>query len=125
MTTTTPKPANPSTLPRVLVQYHLHRHGQDASILAGSSVISQESVCPPFESCPNRNLLQQFFGIEFHHDYHTYVCTILTYEISCCFSLVENIQYWLSHDWYKFGLDAAMPGRTLSWIFDQVHSHLV
>ncbi len=55
MTVTTPKPADPSTLPRVLVQYHLHRHGQDVSILAGSAVLSRDSMCPPFESCPNRN----------------------------------------------------------------------
>ena len=31
----------------------------------------------------------------------------------------------MSHERYKFGLDAAMPGCTSSWIFDQVHSHLV
>ncbi len=125
LTATTPKPANPSTSPGVVVQYHLHRHDQDATILAGSSVLSRESVYPPFESCPNKNLFQQFFGIEFHHDDHTYVRAISTYEFSHCFGLVDNIQYWLSHDKYKFGLDAAMPGRTSSWIFDQVHSHLV
>ena len=123
-TATMPKPANPSTLPGVVVQYHLHRHGQDATILAGSSVLSWESVCPPFESCPNKNLFQQFFGIEFHHDDHTYIRAISTYEFSHCFGLVDNIQYRLSHDNYKFGLDASMPGRTSSWIFDQVHSHL-
>jgi hypothetical protein len=125
MTTTTPKQADPSTSPRVLVQYHLHRHGQDVSILAGSAVISRDSMCPPFESCPNRNLFQQFFGIEFHHDGHTYVRALSTYEFSRCFGLIEDIQYRLSHEKYKFGLDAAMPGRTSSWIFDQVHTHLV
>ena len=125
MTATMPKPADPLTLPGVLVQYQLHRHGQDAAILAGSSVLSWESVCPPFESCPNKNLFQQFFGIEFHHDDHTYVRAISTYEFSRCFGLVENIQYPLSHDRHKFGLDAAMSGRTSSWIFDQTHSHLV
>jgi len=125
LTATTPKPANPSTSPGVVVQYHLHRHGQDATILAGSSVLSRESVCPPFESCPNKNLFQQFFGIEFHHDDHTYVRAISTCEFSRCFGLVDNIQYRLSHKKYKFGLDAAMPGRTSSWIFDHVHSHLV
>jgi hypothetical protein len=125
MTATTPKPADPSTLPRVLVQYHLNRHGQDASILAGSAVLSCESMCPPFESCPNRNLFRQFFGIEFHHDGHTYVRALSTYEFSRCFGLIEDIQYRLSHERYKFSLDAAMPGRTSSWIFDQVHTHLV
>ncbi len=121
----TPEPADPSTLPGVLVWHHLHRHGQDATILAGSSVLSWESVCPPFESYPNQNLFQQFFGIKFHHDGHTYVHAISTYEFSRCFGLVKNIQYRLSHDRYKFGLDTAMPGRTLSWIFNQVHFHIV
>ena len=119
------KPADPSMSPKVVVKYHLHRHGQDASILAGLSVLSPESVCPPFESCPNQNLFQQFFSIEFHHNNHTYVCAILTYEFSCCFGLVDNIQYQMSHERYKFGLDAAMPGHRSSWIFDQVHSHLL
>ncbi len=125
MTAITPKLANPSTSPGVLVQYHLNRHSQNATILAGSSVLSWERVCSPFEPCPNQNLFQQFFGIKFHHDDHTNVRAILTYDFSRCFWLVENIQYRLSHDRYKFGLDAAMPGHTLSWIFDQVHSHLV
>ena len=119
------KASRSSTSPRVLVQYHLQRHGQDTSILAGSVVLSRESMCPPFESCPNRNLFQQFYGIELHHNDHTYVCALSTYEFSRCFGLIEDIQYRLSHERYKFGLNAAMPGWTLSWIFDQVHTHLV
>jgi hypothetical protein len=39
--------------------------------------------------------------------------------------LVEQIQYRLSHDKYKYGLDESMPSKTLAWIFEQVHSHLV
>ena len=31
----------------------------------------------------------------------------------------------MSRERYKFGLDASMPGRTSSWLFDQVHSHLL
>jgi len=104
LTAMTPKPANPLTSPGVVVQYHLHRHGQDATILAGSSVLSRESVCPPFESCPNKNLFQQFFGIEFHHDDHTYIHAISTYEFSRWFwaggqysvSVVSRkIQIWI------------------------------
>ena len=37
----------------------------------------------------------------------------------------ERIQYCLSHDKYKYGLDALMPAKTSAWIFEQVHSHLV
>jgi hypothetical protein len=58
---------------------------------ASLSVLSQESVCPPFKSCPNKNLFQQFFGIKFHHDDHTYVRAISTYEFSRCLGLVDNI----------------------------------
>jgi len=116
MTASIPKCANSS---------YLHRHGQDDSILAGSSILSWESVCPPFESCPNQNLFQQFFGIEFHYNDHTYVRAISTYEFTHCFRLVDNIQYRMSHERYKFGLDASVPGRTSSWLFDQVHLHLL
>jgi hypothetical protein len=125
MTATTPKPADPSMSPRVLVQYHLHRHGQDASILAGSAVLSCESMCPPFKSCPNRNLFQQFFALSFITMItHTFALYLLI-KFSRCFGLIEDIQYRLSHERYKFGLNAAMPGRISSWIFDQVHTHLV
>jgi hypothetical protein len=125
MTASVPKSANPSLSPTVAVKYYLHRDGQDTSIFAGSSVISRDSICPPFESCPNRNTFQHYFGIEFHHDDHTYVRAISTYEFARCFSLSDNINYRMLHERYKFGLDAAMPGRTSSWLFEQVHSHLV
>ncbi len=90
MTARIPKSAVPSLSPTVTVKYYLHRDGQDASILAGSSVISRDSICPPFESCPNRNIFQHYFGIEFHHDDHTYVRAISTYEFARCFSLSDN-----------------------------------
>ena len=38
---------------------------------------------------------------------------------------MEQIQYRLSHDKYKYGLDASMSAKTSAWIFEQVHSHLV
>jgi hypothetical protein len=101
MTASILKSAKPTTLPKVIVKYYLHRNGQDTSVLAGSSVLSQESVCPPFESCPNQNLFQQFFGIEFHHEDHTYVRAISTYEFARCFGLIDNIQYRMSHKQYK------------------------
>jgi hypothetical protein len=70
-------------------------------------------------------MFQQFFGIKFHFEGHTYICAISAYESTRCFSLVGQIQYHLSHDKYKYGLDASMPSKTLGWIFEQVHSHLV
>ncbi len=107
------------------MKYHLHRADLDATILVGSLVLSTGGLFPPFESCPNRNLFQQFFGIEFIQNGHTYVRAISTYEFACCFGLVESIQYRLSHKKHKFGLEAVMPGRTLAWLFEQIHSHLV
>ncbi len=84
-----------------------------------------DSLCPPFEACPNQNLFQHYFGVEFHHDGHTYDRAISTYEFTHCFGLLDRLQYPLSHESYKFGLDASMPARTSAWLFEQVHSHLV
>jgi hypothetical protein len=88
-----------STTP-VTILYHLHCADEDATIFAGSSILSQSSLCLLFEACPTRNLFQQFFGIKFHFDGHTYVHAISTFEFACCFNLVENIQYHLSHEKY-------------------------
>jgi hypothetical protein len=90
MTASTPMTAKNSASPRVAIKYYLHCNGHDTTILAGSLVLLRESVCPPFESCPNQNLFQQFFGIEFHHDGHTYVQAISTYKFARCFNLVER-----------------------------------
>jgi hypothetical protein len=125
MTVSAPKLAKLDSVPRVVVKYNIHCAGDDATILAGSNVISTSGLCPPFEACPNKNLFQQFFGIEFHFDGHTYLCTISTFEFARCFNLIDSIQYRISHNKYRHGLDASMPARTSAWIFGQVHSHLV
>ena len=41
---------------------------------------------------PAQKSLSAIFGIKFHHDDHTYVRAISTYNFSCSFGLVENIQ---------------------------------
>ncbi len=125
MTVSTPKLADSAKSPRPMIIYHLHRQDANGSIFAGSSILSTDSLCPPFEACPNQNMFQQFFGIEFHFEGHTYVCAISAYEFTRYFRLIEQLQYRLSHANYKHGLDALMPSKTLAWIFDQVHSHLV
>ncbi len=38
---------------------------------------------------------------------------------------MDSIQYRLSHEKHNLGLDASMPGRTLEWLFEQIHFHLV
>jgi hypothetical protein len=82
MRASAPKPNNISLSTGVVIKYYLHCKESDDTILAGLSVLSGDSVCPPFESCPNKNLFQQFFGLEFHHDGHTYVCAISTYKFA-------------------------------------------
>jgi hypothetical protein len=121
----TPKPAKSDSAPPVVVKYNLHRAGADTTILAGSSIVSTSGLCPPFKACPNQNLFQQFFGIKFNFDNHTYVCDISTFEFACCFNLINSIQYRISHEKYWHGLDASMPARTSPWLFGQVHSHLL
>jgi hypothetical protein len=125
MTVSSPKPAESDGVPRVVVRYNLHRTGEDTTILAGSSVVSTSGLCPPFKACPNRNLFQQFFGVKFNFDNHTYVHAISTFEFARCFNLIDSIQYRISHEKYRHGLDALMPARTSAWLFGQVHSHLV
>jgi len=125
MIVTTPKQADASSSRKIKIKYHLHRASMDASILAGTSVLSHDRHCPPFESCPNQNLFQQYFGIEFHHKDSTHVRLISTFEFTRCFGFAEQVQYRLSHERHRYGLDAAMPGRTSEWLFEQVLSHLI
>ncbi len=125
MRASTPKPTDTSLSTGIVNKYHLHCKRSDGTILVGSSLSSGDSVCRPFESCPNQNLFQQYFGLEFHHDGHTYVCAISTYKFARCFNLINKVQYHVSHKRYKFGLDAAMPIHTVAWLFKHVHSHLV
>jgi hypothetical protein len=125
MTVTVPCPADTSTSCGIKISYHLHCENKDCLFLAGVLALSPGSLCPPFESCPNQNLFQQYFGIKFHHEDSTYICAISTYKFACCFNLLEQIQYQLLHEKHKFGLDASMPGCTSAWLFKQVHSHLV
>jgi hypothetical protein len=125
MRASAPKPMDTSLSTGVVIKYYLHSKGSDVTILAGSSVLSEDSVCPPFESCPNQNLFQQCFGLEFHHDGYIYICAISTHKFAHCFNLINKLQYCMSHERYKFGLNAAMPSCMSAWLFKHVHSHLV
>ncbi len=118
MIVTTPKSAISTNGQSAHIKYHLHRGDADSSILPGSSVLLGDSLCPPFEACPNRNLFQHYFGVELHHDGHTYVRAFSTYEFTPCFCLLDRLQYRLSHESYKFGLDASMPAKTSAWLFE-------
>ncbi len=125
MTVSTPKLAASTKSPCPIIKYYLHRQNANGSIFAGSLILLTDGLCPPFKACPNQNMFQQFFGIEFHFEGHTYVRAISAYEFTRCFRLMEQIQYCLSHANYKHGIDASTPLKTSMWIFEQVHSHLV
>jgi hypothetical protein len=93
MMVTVPCPADASISRGIKILYHLHCKNQDCLILAGASVLSPGSLCLPFESSPNQNLFQKYFGIKFHHEDSIYVRAISAYEFACCFKLSEQIQY--------------------------------
>ncbi len=76
MIATIPKPITCQKSRSIMIKYHLHHADLEATILAGSSVLSTGGLCPPFKSCPNRNLFQQFFRIKFNHDGHMHVRAI-------------------------------------------------
>jgi hypothetical protein len=81
MIVSVPTKAKSGSITLIMIFYHLHRAAdKDATILAGSGILSPLSLCPPFEACPTRNLFQHFFGIEFHFDGHTYVCMISNFD---------------------------------------------
>ncbi len=93
MIATTPKSAISTNGQSAHIKYHLHRGAADSSILPGSSVLVGDSLCPPFKACPNWNLFQHYFGVEFHHDGHTFVCAISIYKFTRCFCLLNRLQY--------------------------------
>jgi hypothetical protein len=53
--------------------YYLHLQETDTTILNGAAVISQDSLCPPFNGSSTTNLFKCHFGIKFHDNDHTYV----------------------------------------------------
>ncbi len=117
MTITLPKSTthNPST---VMLKYHIHRAGSNESILVGSDVISVDGLCPAFNACPNSNIFQTYFGVEFHYDGHSYICAISPFEFDRCHGFTDQLSYHLSQPPYKFSVDAVMPALTSAWLFE-------
>jgi hypothetical protein len=109
----------------VIVKYFLHRPDSDETCLTGASVVSAAGLCPPFDACPNANLFQHLFGIEFDYEGRRRVCGISPFEFACCFGFTDELTYRLLHPTNKFCLDGAIPGHTSSWFFGQIHAHLV
>jgi hypothetical protein len=111
--------------PGVTIRYFLHCFGTNESTLCGSSVVSSDGLCPPFNAGANQNLFQHLFGIEFHFENHTYVHGFSPFEFTRCFGFHNNLTYCLSHPLCRLALDAAIPSMTSAWVFDQVHVQLV
>jgi hypothetical protein len=125
MVASDPIPADSVGPPHVVIKYTLHRTGDGTNILAGSSVLLTNDLCLPLEECPNQNFFQHLFGIEFHHNGHTYVRATSTFKFTCCFNLIKSIQYRLSHERHKHNLEALLPAKTSAWVFEQDLSHLI
>ncbi len=56
--------------------YYLHAQNLNTASIAGVAVLSLDSLCPPFDGSPITNMFCGCFGIKFHADDHTHVCTI-------------------------------------------------
>ena len=110
---------------RVIIKYSIHRPDSDDMVLVRSEVLSVDGLCPAFNACPNSNIFQTYFGIEFNYEGHSYIRAISSYEFVRCFNFIDQLTYRLSQPPHKFCVDTAMPARTSEWLFEQVHAHLV
>ncbi len=109
----------------VIIKYSIHHPDSNDTVLVGLEVISVDGLCPAFNACPNLNIFQTYFGLEFDHDGHSYIQAISSYKFVCCFRFIDQLTYRLSQPPYKFCIDPAMPAHTSEWLFEQVHAHLV
>ncbi len=88
-------------------------------------MVSTEGLCPPFDACRNTNLFQHLFGIEFAFEDHLRVQGISPFKFAHCFGFTDDLTFRLLHPKNKFCLDGTIPSRTSSWLFKQIHTHLV
>ena len=95
------------------------------SCFSGPAVLSLHGLCSTFEACPNLNIFQHFFGIEFYFKNQTHVWGISQFKFACCFGFVEDLTYHLSKLANKFCLDASVPVRISAWLFDHIFDHMI
>ena len=74
-------------------------------VLVGLEVLSVNGLCPAFNACPNSNIFQTYFGIEFNYEGHSYIRTISSYEFVRCFNFIDQLTYRLSQPPHKFCVD--------------------
>jgi hypothetical protein len=92
--------------------YFLHARDSDKSTIAGTAVLSLDSLCPPLNSSPNSNIFRSCFGIEFHAADHTHVRAISPFEFTLCFGLNDQLRYRLTQHINWYALDGGIPALT-------------
>lgn len=105
---------------RIIITYFLHRPDLDENCLTGASVVSTGLLMHA-----QMQMFQHLFGIEFDYEGHCCVRGILPFEFAHCFGFTNKLTYHPSQSTNKFCLDGAIPGRTSSWLFGQIHAYLV
>jgi hypothetical protein len=114
-----------STTHGIKLGYYLHRACDNLHVLAGSSVVHLNGLCPAFNPTDNQNLFGHFFGVEFMHDGHEYVRAISQFELASCLRLSDEITYCLAKPSNSFCLDYLVPGLTSAQIFTQIHKQCI
>jgi hypothetical protein len=109
----------------VKVLYFLHKRDADTTCVAGASVLSLDSLYPPYDCSPNTNLFRSRFGVEFHAEGHTHVWPFSPFEFTSCFGLMDSLRYRIAQPTYWHTLDAGVPGVTSAWIFDHILERLL
>jgi hypothetical protein len=105
--------------------YNLHRKHNNPAVFVGSAVIDTNGLCPAFNRNMNSNLLENYFGMEFIHNGHTYILAIPPFKFVLCFRLTDELRYQLSQHCNSFCMDAAIPAISLAWIFEQILEHCI
>jgi hypothetical protein len=120
---------NPCNCPFKIVEMSSNiKGGLDAcnkSCFSGPAVLLLHGLCSTFEACPNLNIFQHFFGIEFYFKNQTHVWGISQFKFAHCFGFVEDLTYHLSKLANKFCLDATVPARISAWLFDLIFDRMI
>jgi hypothetical protein len=73
----------------IIIKYFFHCLNSDSSILIGLAVLSADGLCPGFNACPNLNIFQHHFGIEFCHGGCSYIRAISPFKFAHCFGFID------------------------------------
>jgi hypothetical protein len=114
-----------STTHVIKLGYYLHRHCNNPHVLAGSSVVRLDGLCPAFDPTDNQYLFGHFFGVKFTHNGHEYVHAISQFELASCLRLSDEFTYCLAEPLNSFCLDCTVPNLTSAQIFDKIHEQCI